>query len=40
MQYWDEEQKKFVNVSKSNPLPTVSTPVPEPAGDKEEGEQT
>lgn len=26
MQYWDEDLKKFVNVSQSNPLPTVQAP--------------
>lgn len=25
MQYWDEDLKKFVNVSKSKPLPTMQT---------------
>lgn len=31
MQYWDEDLKKFVNVSKSKPLPTVNIQAPEPA---------
>lgn len=26
MQYWDEDLKKFVNVSKSKPLPIVQAP--------------